>query len=328
MAEAEVGNDVFGDDPTVKRLEETTAVLLGKEASLFVPSGRMGNAIVVAVNTKPGQEILLDRYSHMVGMEAAALTEFLGRRFRLLDGDRGRLAPGPVASGIAAARREGADLGLVETENTHNWGSGSVYALDQLRGVGEAARGTGLWVHLDGARIWNACAATGLTPADYAGCADTVMVTYSKGLGAPIGSAIAGTRAFIGEARDVRKMFGGEMPQVGIIAAAALYALEHHREGLRDDHRRARRLAEAFADTPGLSIRPEEVETNILITELTRCPERLGEFLGNLGQAGVLAVAFGGPGRFRAVTHRDLDDAGIERAAMAVRRTAATMWDA
>jgi threonine aldolase len=178
-------------------------------------------------------------------------------------------------------------------------------------------------VHLDGARIWNASAATGVAPAEYAASADTVMVCYSKGLGAPVGSAIGGTRAFVREARALRKVLGGAMRQAGIIAAGALHGLRHHRARIAEDHARARRLAEAIASTPGLAIDPGGIETNILIAEVVRRPERFGEFIAAVKEGGVLLYPFGGPGRFRAVTHLDVDDAGIERAIASIRRSAA-----
>ncbi len=322
MAEAEVGDDVFGEDPTVRRLEEETAAALGMEAALFVPSGCMGNEIAVSVHTRPGQSIFLDRFSHIVTVEARAVTEMLGRRFLTREGNRGRM----TAEEIDAARPEGAavdfGIGLVEIENTHNWGSGAVYPPAGLEGVVRAARRRGWPLHLDGARIWNASAATGLRPAALAAGVDSVMVCYSKGLGAPAGSAVAGTKAFIQEARGARKMFGGAMRQAGILAAGALYALRHHADRLAEDHARAKRLALAFAETEGLALDPREIETNIVIAQVTGPHERVHEFVRAVAAQGVLFSPFGGPGRFRAVTHLDVDDAGIERAIAAVRDAA------
>jgi threonine aldolase len=315
MADAEVGDDVFEDDPTVRLLEQETAAILGKEAALFVPSGCMGNETAVAVSTRRGDAILLDRNSHLVYHESAAVTELLGRRYRFVLGDRGRLAPEQVTRALVGPE----PLGLVSLEQTHNWGNGAIYPLPRLRAVREAARAIGLPVHLDGARLWNASAATGIAPSEYAACADTVMVCYSKALGAPIGSAVAGTAAMIREAREVRSMFGGAMRQVGIIAAAALHALRHHRDRLPEDHARARRLAAAIAEIPGVHLDPAQVESNIVIAELEDGVARLPRFLSSLEAQGVLVVDFGGPGRFRAVTHLDVDDAGIDRAIAAIR---------
>jgi len=321
MAEAEVGDDVYGEDPTVRELEEETAALLGKEASLFVPSGCMGNEIAVAVQTRAGDSIFLDRFSHIVTVEARAVTEMLGRRFLVRDGNRGRMTPEEVDLAQPNGGSEAGRIGLVEVENTHNWGSGAVTSAAALDQVALAARRRGLPLHLDGARIWNASAATGTKLAELAACADTVMVCYSKGLGAPVGSAVAGTKAFVQEARGARKMFGGAMRQAGILAAAAIYSLRHHLDRLAMDHARAKRLAEAFAETEGLILDPREIETNIVITEVKR-PERLHEFVRAVASEGVRISPFGGPGRFRAVTHLDVDNEGIDHAIRAVRESA------
>lgn len=322
MAEAEVGDDTYGEDPTVRLLEEETAALLGKEAALFVPSGCMGNQIAVAVHTKPGQGILLDRLAHVAQVEARAVTEFLGCRLMPVDTDHGIM----TAAHIHAA--EGA-LGLVEVENTHNWSSGAIYPLEALGAVANAAAARGLTVHMDGARLWNASAASG-TPLDrYASHARSVMVCYSKGLGAPVGSAVAGSKDFIRAARDARKTFGGSMRQAGILAAGALHAVRHHRARLVEDHVRARRLAEAIAAIPGVILDPERVRTNIVVADLGGDEARRDEFLRAVAAEGVLlGPAAGGPGRFRAVTHLDVDDAGIERAIAAVRAAARSVLTA
>ena len=321
MAEAEVGDDVYGEDPTVRRLEEETAALLGKEASLFVPSGCMGNEIAVAVHLKPGQAILLDRLSHIAQVEAKAVTEFLGCRLLLCDADRGLLDPLDVTRSLSG--HTGGTIGLVEVENTHNWASGAIYPLERLAKIARGAQERGIPVHMDGARLWNASAASG-TPLDaFAKEAQSVMVCYSKGLGAPVGSALAGSSAFIQKARAARKMFGGAMRQAGILAAGALHALQHHRERLVDDHRRAKKLAEAIAEVPGIRIDPGMVRTNIVIADTGDDAERLEEFMRSVAAEKVLlGPASGGPGRFRAVTHLDVDDAGIERAIAAIRSAA------
>lgn len=324
IAEAEVGDDVFADDPTVRLLEEETARLLGKEAALFVPSGCMGNEIAVSVQTKRGDRIALAPHSHLVLVESRAVTEMMGRQFQILDSnDRGRLCGADVASVL---ERDADRPALLEAENTFNWHSGSVYSLEALRGLRDAAAALGIRFHLDGARLWNASVAAGVPLADYAACADSVMVCYSKGLGAPVGSAVAGSAAFVEEARAARKMFGGAMRQVGILAAGALHALRHHRERLVDDHRRARRLAESLSEISPFAIEPDDIETNIVIARATREPERIGAFLDAAKRRGVLALAFGGPGAIRAITHLDVDDAGIERAAVAFREAAAETW--
>jgi len=327
MAEAEVGDDTYGEDPTVRLLEEETAALLGKEAALFVPSGCMGNQIAVAVHTKPGQGIVLDHLSHVAMVEAKAVTEFLGCRLVTVEADCGLLEGALVEQAFQRAKESGIAVGLVEVENTHNWSSGQVYPNTFLAMVARGAAEHGVPVHMDGARLWNASAATGCPLEAYARHAQSVMVCYSKGLGAPVGSAVAGTKDFIQNARLARKTFGGSMRQAGILAAAALHAVRHHRERLVEDHRRASRLADAFAEIPGLrlchvdgsaALVPQR--TNIVVAD-TGGDETLRDgFLRAVEAEGVLlSPAAGGPGRFRAVTHLDVDDAGIERAIAAVR---------
>ena len=321
MAEAEVGDDVLRDDPTVRLLEEETADVLGKEAALFVPSGCMGNEIAVGIQTRRGDTILLHRDSHLVYTESAAIVGLLGLSFRKLDGDRGCLRAEDVAAELDA-RPDG--VKLLSLEQTKNWSSGSCYRPDALHAAAAAGRERGLPVHLDGARLWNASVATGVPPAEFASAADTVMVCYSKGLGAPVGSALAGTAARIQEARAMRKVLGGGMRQVGILAAGALHGLRHHRERLAEDHRRARRLAEAISSIPGIRVDPERIETNIVIAEVDP-PDRLPRFVETVAERGVGLLVFGGPGRFRASTHLDVDDAGIDRAIDAIREAARTV---
>lgn len=328
MADAEVGDDVVHEDPSVNRLEEETAALLGKERALFVPTGSMGNEIAAAIHTRPGDAILLHRDSHMVRTEGAAVTQLLRRTFHLMDGDRGRLRADDVAAALDAAPKGEGGIALVETENTQNWGSGAIYPLPRLEAVAAAARERKFPVHLDGARLWNASAATGIAPATYAAAADTVMVCFSKGLGAPIGSALAGSRDAIEEARKVRRMLGGGMRQAGIVAAGASYALRHHRDRLVEDHRRARRLAQGISEIPRIRIDPADIESNIVIAEIETPHERIDAFADAVRAQGVLVMVFGGPGRFRAVTHYDVDDAGIERAIAALRAAAVSVLGA
>ena len=320
MAEAEVGDDVFGEDPTVRLLEEETAAVLGKEAALFVPSGCMGNQIAIGVQTRRGDGVLLDEFSHVAYVEVAALTAMLGLRLLPVHGDSGRLAPETVEAGFAEAGRQGR-VALLELENSHNWGGGAVYEREALRRAAAPARERGVPVHLDGARLWNASTATGTSPAAFAEIADTVSVCFSKGLGAPVGSAVAGTHALIREGRALRKQFGGGMRQAGILAAGALHGLRHHRERLVEDHRRARRLAEAIARVPGIRIDPATVVTNIVIAEVTP-HERVQDLADHTAAAGVRLLVFGGPGRFRAATHLDVDDVGIDRAIHAIEDAA------
>ena len=322
MAAAEVGDDVFHGDPTVRLLEEETAALLGKEAALFVPTGCMGNECAIAAQTREGDAILLERHSHPITVEARAVTEFLRRRFAPVEGDRGRISVDQVVRALDDSVPSEARVALVEVENTHNFSSGTIYPLERLQAIARASHERGRPVHLDGARLWNASAATGIPLRDYAACGDTVMVCYSKGLGAPLGSAVAGTAALVREARDIRRAFGGAMRQVGIVAAGALHGLRHHRDRLPEDHRRARRLAEAITEMPGLRVNPDEIETNIVIAELLAGPDRLKSFVDAVAAEGVLIIHFGGPSHFRAVTHLDADDDAIDRTIAALRRVA------
>jgi threonine aldolase len=322
MAEAEVGDDTYGEDPTVRLLEEETAALLGKKAALFVPSGCMGNQIAVAVHTKPGQGIVIDHLSHVAMVEARAVTEFLGCHLLTVEADRGLLSEADLHQGF----QRGITVGLVEVENTHNWSSGAVYPLPLLDSIASGAAARGVPVHMDGARLWNACAATGTPLAAFADRGESVMVCYSKGLGAPVGSAVAGSEEFIQRARSMRKTFGGGMRQAGIVAAAALYAVRHHRERLVEDHRRAKRLAEAFAGIPGITLSHSDTPTNIVVADTGGDEATRDAFLRAVASEGVLlGPAAGGPGRFRAVTHLDVDDAGIERAIAAVRAASASV---
>jgi threonine aldolase len=313
MAEAEVGDDVFGDDPTVQALERRVAGLAGKEAALYVPSGTMGNQLAIRCHTEPGDEVLLERESHIFVYEQGGLGANSGCLAQVLDGERGAITPGQVAAAVRDWTHDDhvARVRLVCMENTHNRQGGAIVPLERLRAVAEAARTRGVAVHLDGARLWNASVATGIPVRDWAATADSVMMCFSKGLGAPIGSILAGPGDFIRRAHRVRKRWGGGMRQVGILAAACLHALDHHVERLADDHRRARTLAAGFARTPG--VRVIEPDTNIVIATLEHPALEPAAVLGALESRGVRMVPFGAR-RLRAITHLDVDDAGVERA--------------
>ena len=262
MARAPVGDDVFNEDPTVHQLQDRVADLLGKEAALFVPSGTMSNQVCVRVHTQPGDEILCDVNSHIYVYEAGGPAVHSGVMCRTLEGDHGILEVSQLEDKIRPIDDHQVRTRLVCLENTHNRGGGRIYPLAKIRAISTWARQHGLAMHLDGARLWNAIVATGIPAAEWAGPFDSVSVCFSKGLGAPIGSALAGPREFIARARRVRKLFGGGMRQAGILAAAALFALDHHQERLADDHRHAQLMAQAIAETPGLRLDPPEVETN------------------------------------------------------------------
>ena len=268
MAQAEVGDDVYGEDPTVNRLEEVVANLLGKEAALFVPSGVMANQIAVKLHTTPGDEVILNRQSHIYNYETGAAGVLSGVQLAPIDSPDVLLTADQVEAAIRPAMDVFPKTTLVSVENTLNKGGGRVYPLDQLAAIADVARRHDLALHLDGARLWNASAASGPPEREYAALADTVWVALSKGLGAPVGSVLAGSEALIDEARFYRKMFGGGMRQSGILAAAGLYALDHHRPHLAEDHVKARRLAETIAELPAFSIAPKTVETNIVIFEV------------------------------------------------------------
>lgn len=300
MAAAEVGDDVFGDDPTVQRLEARTAELLGKAAAVFVPSGTMGNQIALRSHTEPGDEIVVEANAHIYYYEGGAPAALSGVMCRCVTGNRGRFTGADVAAVLRPPDPHFAPTRLVCVENTHNRGGGAVWPLEQIAEVARVARERGLGLHLDGARLWNASAATGIPEREYASHFDSVAVCFSKGLGAPIGSALAGSVEFIARARRFRKQFGGGMRQVGIIAAGALHALEHHRARLVEDHTNARRLAEGLAAMPGVQIDLGSVETNIVMFRVTSEPAPA--LVRQLDQAGVRVLATG-PETIRAVAN-------------------------
>ena len=317
MADAEVGDDVYGDDPTVNRLQETAAALLGKDAALFVPSGTMGNALALMVHTQSGDEVLMDTEAHSmiyeVGMPAV-IARVLTRQFHSLKGI-------PDVAEVAASFHEeslhSARTSLLVLENTHNRAGGAIIPLEIMRQLQTEARKRGAKLHLDGARLFNAAVATGIAAKDFAACADSVTFCLSKGLGCPIGSVLCGTREFIGRARRVRKMLGGGMRQAGILAAAGLYALENHIERLADDHRNAQKLAAGIRDIPGVQL-AAEVPTNMVYFDT---PELAEAFARKLGERGVMCLA-SSPNRIRMVTHLGLGSEDVEMAADSIRAVA------
>ena len=270
MAEAEVGDDVFGDDPTVKALESRTAEILGKEAALFVPSGTMANQLAIRCHTRPGDEMLLDAQSHIYWYEAGAPAALSGVSCRVLPGVRGIFSARDVREALRPRDVHFAPTRVLALENTHNRGGGAIWPLEQMREVCDAAREAGLQIHLDGARLWNASAATGICESVYAEPFDTTNVCFSKGLGAPVGSALAGSAELVERARHVRKQLGGGMRQVGILAGGALYVLTHHRERLVEDHANARRLAEELREIPGIRVNAGAVDTNMVYFDVER----------------------------------------------------------
>jgi len=316
MAGAEVGDDVWGEDPTVRALEERTAALLGKPAALFVPSGTMANQIALLLHCRPGDEVIVGRGAHTRLYESGAGAAWAGVQFAEIGADDGTFDGAAVDAAVLPVDRNLPRSRLVAVENTHNRGGGRIWPRAQVDGVVARARIHRLALHLDGARIWNAAVASGVAERDLAAPFDTVSACFSKGLGAPVGSVIAGGRDDVERARRFRKMLGGGMRQVGILCAAALYALEHHRARLADDHANARRLADGLAGLAGVRLDPAAVETNIAIFEVAGVTA--AELAARTEASGVRLHAIA-PTRLRAVTHLDVDAAGIDRAIAAVR---------
>ena len=300
MASAEVGDDVFGDDPTVLKLEARVAELLGKEAALFTVSGTMANQLALRSHTESGDEILVDANAHIYYYETGGPAALAGVMCRCLPGVRGIFTAADVEAALRPADQHFPPTKLVCIENTHNRGGGSIWPLETIREVAEVSRRHGLRMHLDGARLWNASIATGIAERDYAEHFDSVSVCFSKGLGAPIGSALCGSREFIQRARRFRKMFGGGMRQAGIIAAGALHALEHHRARLAEDHANARTLAEGLSRLPGIELDPATVQTNLVFMRVRKLPA--AALAAALEKAGVRVLALG-PETIRAVTN-------------------------
>jgi threonine aldolase len=314
MAGADVGDDVYGEDPTVNALQDAFAARVGKDAALYVPSGTMGNQLALRLLTRPGTSVVAGRRQHLVVYENAAAAYNAGVQFTLVDDADGTLAPDDVRWAQGASEHHYPKVSLVCVENTHMPSNGTPWPLERL----EAVAACGLPVHLDGARLFNAEVATGVPAAAYAACATTVMCCMSKGLGAPVGSLLAGAADVMAEARATRQRLGGAMRQAGVIAAAALVALTTMVERLADDHRRARRLAEVVAACwPGSGLDPETVRTNMVIWEHPHA----GAVLARLRDEGVLAGTIE-PGVLRMVTHADVDDDGIERASKAIAKVA------
>jgi threonine aldolase len=312
MAEAEVGDDVLGDDPTVQKLETLAASIMGKEAALYVPSGTMGNAVAVKVWTKELEEVILEARCHIYNMESTHLTFISRVTPRPLPSWRGAMDPEEVAHNIRQASVHTPRTSLICLENTHNNWSGAVIPLDNMKAIREVADRHGVKVHLDGARIFNASIASGVPVKEYAGLTDSIMFCLSKGLSAPVGSMLAGPKEFIDQARRVRKALGGGMRQAGVLAACGLIALTQMVERLREDHDRAKRLARAIASLPGIRLNPEEIETNIIIFGLNHPRWTVPAFLTELKARHILALPVSNGIRF--VTHKDVNDDDVDRA--------------
>ncbi len=313
MAEAEVGDDVWGDDPTVIALEAEVAAMLGKEAAVYVPSGSMGNLISARSYTRPGDEMFVHEQAHVVVHEQGGVAALAGVQPRMLPGARGVLEPELLDRYLRdPSDPHHARQRLVWVENTVGELGGLVYPLGRLLAVGDWARDHGFALHMDGARIWNAAVAIGLPPAEIAAAVDSVSVCFSKGLGAPVGSAVAGSAEFVEQARRNRKLFGGGMRQAGVIAAGALHALRNHVDRLADDHQNARALALGLASSTRLVFDPDNVETNIVLAAVPDGGDARG-LVAELEQVGVLCADLS-PRTVRFVTHLDVDSAAVEAA--------------
>ena len=321
MTAAAVGDDVFGEDPTVNELERRAAALFGHEAGLFVPSGTMSNQIAVRIHCRPQDEILLETTSHICLWEAGGPAALSGVTCRTIDGRHGLLGVADFEGKVRPDDIHSVRTRLVSLENTHNRGGGTVYSLDAVKAICGWARANGLATHLDGARVWNAMVATGVPAIEWGKQFDTVSVCFSKGLGTPVGSALLGPKDLIKDARRVRKLFGGAMRQAGFLAAACLYALEHHIDRLAEDHANAKLVAAAVRDVPGLTLVPPEVETNLVWFEVSGKHGSAKHVAERLKAEGVLVAALGEK-VVRAVTHLDVSRVDCEKAAAAIRKLA------
>jgi threonine aldolase len=320
MAAADVGDEQRGQDPTTRRLEERVAELLGHEAAVFLPTGTMCNEIALRLHVRPGgDEVILDRSSHPVNAEAGGPAQLSGAMLRTLDGEGGIFTPAQVRAAIRVPDRHSPRSRVISIEQPTNLAGGRVWPLETIAGVLEVAREHGLRTHLDGARLLNATAASGLAASAYAAPFDTAWLDFTKGLGAPVGAVLAGSRELIDEAWRWKQLLGGAMRQSGILAAGCLYALDHHVERLAEDHEHARLLAGGLAVLPGVSIDPASVETNIVIFAVEDAPALVAALAAEVELSALDAR------RVRAVTHLDVSCADVERALAAIR-AAVSRW--
>jgi threonine aldolase len=326
MAEAEVGDDVYREDPTINRLQDLVADMLGKEASLFVPSGTMSNQLCLRSLTRAGDEVIVHEDAHVLHYEGGSAAALSGLQLRPLAGENGVLDPGAVERAIRPRGEHFARTGAVEMENTHNRCGGTIWPLEAMQALARVAGKHNIGVHLDGARLWNAHKATGTPLREYAATADSVSVCFSKGLGAPVGSALVGSAAFVEEARDNRKRYGGAMRQAGILAAGALYALEHNLDRLGEDHDKALVLADFLAEVKGLEI-VHPVQTNIVIAELGALGLTAERAVSALWEWGIWC-GVASPTRVRFVTHLDVSAQQVRLAAEESARLLSTLADA
>ncbi len=313
MFEAVVGDDVFGEDPSINALQEKVARLLGKEAALFVASGTMANQLSIKSHTQPGDEVIIEAGSHAMNYEGGAGAAISGIQFMALPGNRGIFEVGQVEAAIRADDVHLPPSRLIVIENTHNRGGGSIFPLSKIRAIHELATQKGLHMHMDGARLWNACVASGISPATYAEPFDSISVCLSKALGCPVGSLVVGSRDFIKRVHRYRKMVGGGMRQAGFLAAAGIYALDHHIDRLEEDHRKAKRLAQGLANMKNVLISPAEVETNILFFDVSRAEKTAHEVAAACREKGV-RIHPTAKTRIRCVTHLDVSFGDVDKA--------------
>lgn len=318
MAEAVLGDDVLGDDPTVQKLESLAANVMAKEAALFVPSGTMGNSVAIKVWTKELEEVIIEARSHIYNMESTHMTFISRVTPRPLSSNRGAMDPREVEKNIRKPSVHIPRTSLICVENTHNNWSGAVVPLENLKALREIADRHEIKIHFDGARIFNASVASGIPVKEYAAIGDSLMFCLSKGLSAPVGSLLVGKRDFIDYARRVRKALGGGMRQVGVLAAPGIVALTEMTDRLKEDHERAKKLALAIAELPGVILNPEFIQTNIVIFGFSHPSLSVPEFLAKLKEQRILALATTGDIRF--VTHKDVDDDDLEKAVSAFRK--------
>jgi threonine aldolase len=316
IAEAVVGDDVQREDPTVNLLEERVASLFGTEAALFVPSGTMSNHVALAANTQPGDEVIIDRFAHIFNNEAAAGAVLSGLQLHPIDGDAGVITAEQIEPLVRPGSLHQPATRVIALENTHNAAGGRVFPLEEMRRIKRLAESLNVKVHLDGARLANAVVASGVSFEEYVKCSDTVNMCFSKGLGAPVGSIVAGDEETIGRARRKRKQFGGGMRQAGILAAAALYALDNHVDRLAEDHANAKRLGEVIGNARGLDL-VFPVETNIVIVRVLDGRGSVEAFVNELKGHGIL-VSLSGPARARMVTHLDVNAQDIDYVAKTI----------
>ena len=318
MAEAEVGDDVFMEDPTVNRLQERAAQIFGREAALFVPSGSMGNLTCIIAHTRPGQEVICEGKGHIYNYEMAAMSAVAGTLPRVVSAEDGIMTWEQIARVIRPKVYSRSQTALVSLENTHNMAGGTVYPTQLMHEICDRAHDAGIAVHLDGARIFNAATYLGEGVAEMTKKSDSIQFCLSKGLGAPVGSVIVGSKAFIERCRSIRKMLGGGMRQAGVIAAAGLIALEKGPKRLRIDHENAGLLAERLAEIPGIRINPAKVQTNIVIYDIQQTGLSSADFLAELARRKVLGVPVDAE-KIRMVTHLDVDRKDVEEAVETIR---------